>query len=122
MAPGEQEDTENIFNINISEVGARGVSTTGGAGRGDGNKPSPPVNIDNSQENADFIKFRQLDMQDYSDIYELFDRVGVDYSSPDGPQQIVDFANSHPWVYALGAEEAWIINDARKKVSSKKTS
>lgn len=78
-------------------------------------------NVDNSQQNADFIKFGQLDIQDCSDIYELFDRVGVDYVSPDGPQQIVNFANSHPWVYALDAEAAWIIDDARQKVSTKKT-
>lgn len=77
-------------------------------------------NIDNSQENADFIKFRQLDLPDCSDIYELFDRIGLDYMADDASQKIVDFVNSHPWLYNINAETAWIIDDARQKASSKK--
>ena len=72
-------------------------------------------NIDSSQENADFIKFRQVDIPDCADIYELFDRVGLDYAADDAPQKIVDFVNSHPWLYGIDAETTWIIDDARQK-------
>lgn len=41
MAPGEQEDKENIFNLDISEIGARGSAVDGKT-----TKDPTPVSID----------------------------------------------------------------------------
>lgn len=76
------------------------------------------MNIDDVQENADFIKFRQVDIPGIGHIYDIFNMAGVDYSGEDGPQQIVTFAESHPWVDDMDAETAWIIRQARNKVAA----
>lgn len=75
--------------------------------------------IDDSQENCDFTKFRQLDIPGVSDIYQLMERAGVEYQADDGDERIVRFAESHPWVDNMGLETAWIINSARERVKKK---
>lgn len=76
------------------------------------------MNIDDVQENADFIKFRQVDIPGIGHIYDIFNMAGVDYGGEDGPQQIINFAESHPWVDDMDAETAWIIRQARNKVAA----
>jgi hypothetical protein len=80
------------------------------------------MNIDDSQINADFTKFRQMDIPGVGHVYQLFERAGVDYMGDDGYQQIAKFAESHPWLDGMGVETAWIINNARKEAEAKKTS
>ena len=80
------------------------------------------INIDDSQLNADFTKFRQVDIPGVGHVYQHFDRAGVDYMGDDASQQIVEFAESHPWLDGLGVETAWIISNARKEAETKKTS
>jgi hypothetical protein len=77
------------------------------------------MNIDNSQENADFIKFRTLDIPECEDIYDLFRQIGIDYSAEDGAKQVADFAKSHPWLDNMNAETTWIINQAKKEAEDK---
>lgn len=76
--------------------------------------------IDNNQENGDFTKFRQVDIPGVSNIYELFDKAGVDYLGENGPEEIVNFINSHPWVDNIDIETSWIISEARKIFEDKK--
>lgn len=80
------------------------------------------MNIDDSQENADFIKFRQVDIPGTGSIYDILDRVGVDYSGDNGAQEIVQFAESHPWVDNMNAETTWIIKQARNAVAAENKS
>ena len=80
------------------------------------------MNIDDSQLNADFTKFRQMDIPGIGHVYQLFEQAGVDYMGDDGAQQIVEFAESHPWLDGMGVETAWIISNARKAAEAKKTS
>ena len=75
------------------------------------------VNIDDSQENADWAKYRQIDIPGVESIYDVLRFVGIDFSGEDGPQVIVDFAKSHPWLYTLNAETAWIIGEAEKAIT-----
>lgn len=119
MAPGEKENAENIFDMDISEVGARGVLATDGTTQSGAKKSSRLFNIDNSQENADFTKFRQLDIPGVGHIYGIFDRAGVDYMAEDGAQKIVEFAESHPWVDDLDPESRAIISKAREDAKAK---
>lgn len=78
-----------------------------------------PIIVDNSQENCDFTKFRQLDIPGVQDIYQLMERAGVEHQASDGDEQIVRFAEPHPWVDGMGLEAAWIINRARERVKKK---
>jgi hypothetical protein len=78
------------------------------------------MNIDDSQVNADFTKFRTLDIPGCRNVFELFDRAGVDYASENGAQQITEFAESHPWLDSIDLETAWIINQAREASEKKK--
>jgi hypothetical protein len=80
------------------------------------------INIDDSQLNADFTKFRRMDIPGVGHAYHLFDQAGVDHMADDGAQQIVEFAESHPWLDGMGVETAWIISNARKAAEAKKTS
>lgn len=78
------------------------------------------LNVDDSQKNADFTKFRQIDIPGCRDIYELFDRFGVEYSGDNGAQNIVNFVESHQWLDNIDAETSWIIDEARKRVEQDK--
>lgn len=76
------------------------------------------MNIDDSQTNADFTKFKQLDIPGVSNFYQLLDMAGIDHSAEDGPQKITEFVDSHPWLDSLDPETTWIISDARKKAEA----
>lgn len=76
--------------------------------------------IDNNQQNADFVKFGGVDIPGISHIYQLFDYVGVDYLGDNGPQEIMKFVTSHPWLYDMGMEARWVIDEANKKVNDQK--
>lgn len=79
------------------------------------------INVDNNQSNSDFTKFRQVDIPGCRDVYELFERAGVDYSGENGAQNIVNFVESHQWLDNIDPETSWIISQAREAVKSKKT-
>lgn len=120
MDPGEKKDIENIFDINLSEVGARGIPVQNEGAQSTTDNQTPVMNIDNSQENADFVKFRQLDIPGISSLDGLLEYAGIDRNSENINEEIVRFADSHPWLDNINPETAWIINSARQEAEKKK--
>ena len=63
------------------------------------------TNIDNNTENADWLKSRRLDILGLDTFVEITKYFNVPQEQPERNIAIRKIANSHPWVYSLGADE-----------------
>lgn len=79
------------------------------------------INLDNSNENADWIKKisasrGNIDIPGVNNIFQLLSRAGINTSGPDSSEQIVKFYNEHKWIADLNTEARLVVDQAIRNV------